>query len=239
MTFPPTAIERMVNTAIPAILTFAFWLIALGVLATIATRIRGKRTRFFEPILALCLVAAVAGLGGYQHTKNFYEATLVLPMIGLAVLFSLRPLLDLPFARGVSKILLAGLMILALSSQTALAYRFYGNYGAWRQKRISAQSNAKKVERLLAQCGVPPNQTSSRVMMDMPAYSALWRTREPLFLEHFNGWWGTGIDQDRLLRDRNVSALVGKCLGFPDRLLPLAVASEGFCCLKLDKSQAK
>jgi hypothetical protein len=239
MTFPPTAIERVVNTAIPVILDLAFGLIALGVLVSIVARAIGKRTPLVEPILALSLVGAVAGIAGLQITKNFYEATLILPVIGLAVLFSLRPLLGLPFARGLSQILLAGLIFLALSSQIAIAYRFYGNYSAWRRQSISARGETKKIENLVAQCGVRPDQTSSRVMMDFKAYRVLWPTREPLFLEVFSGYWGTGIDQDELLRRRKVSALVGECHQLPARFRSLAVASEGFCCLRLDKAQAK
>jgi hypothetical protein len=234
MTYPPTAAERFINQAIPIVVILGFVLVSLGALSALFAWFRKGQAPRFETGLAVCLAGIVPAFASYQITKNFYEASLILPVIGLAVVCALPSLLSLPFAGNISRILLTALALLALVSQCALAARFYAQYSLWSQGKENTYRATAAVARLAAQCGVAANASSSRVLMDLPAYSALWRTREPLFLELFSGWWATGINQQKLLRDRQVSAVVGTCNRIDSNLFPPTVRDEGFCCARLD-----
>ena len=230
MDYPVTSVERFVNACIPIVVALGFVLIACGVLASIAAWIRKGRKPSFEIGLAVCLGGFVPVMAGYQINKNFYEAGLILPVLGFAAIFSLRAL---PPTGSAGRLLLIALLVLGIASQASSASRFYRRYGEWSDYWKNTRQNVASVERLVARCGVPTDGSASRIMMDMTAYSVLWRDREPMFLELLTGWWGTGIDQDRLLKERNVSAVVGDCSLFPPRLRIGAVGEGNFCCIKL------
>ena len=69
--------------------------------------------------------------------------------------------------------------------------------------------------------------------MDTFAYTVLWPTRQPLFMEYFEGWWATGLDQEKLVRTMKVSALVGVCAAVPQLYRSSAVSDGTFCCTKI------
>lgn len=233
MTFPPTVIERFVNQAIPAALIVAYLVIAAALLSAIYEWMQHGRKPAMETLLALCLAAFPPVLAVYQGIKNFYEASLIFPIIGLAVIFSLHSLIRLRFAVPAGRILLTVTLLVGLASQAAFLNRFYGRYSVWSKNWTAIYGQTENIRNLAGVCGLPADGSSSRVMMDMPSYPALWRTREPLFLEYMVGYWGTGIDQDRLLRERNVSAIVGACYLIPPKFQGRTIGSQGYCCVKL------
>lgn len=227
---PLGPIEHYVNLSIPILIAVAVVLVVIAVMVE-TRRVIGQRC-YPRPsvLIALFLVAGLVAISGFQITKNFYEASLQVPVIGLAVA------LALPSLRG---LMTGGIMVVCLmsvcatASQYSLISRFSVELPQWKSNASLRESQQAKFRQVLDRCGLDVSQRTSRVLMGDFEYSVLWSTREPLILPYFHGWWATGIDQAKLIRDRKISYVAGACSSIPSNFTASAVTDGTFCCTKL------
>ena len=74
------------------------------------------------------------------------------------------------------------------------------------------------------------NATTKHVLVDNVTYTVLWPTREPYFLPLFTGWWATGIDVARVIRERNIHAAVAACRLISPDIWTTIVSDGDYCC---------
>lgn len=226
---PVTFPEQMINTSVPAFIALGLACVALAT-AIEAVRFLRKRAIRAETFIGAALVAGLLGLGGYQTTKNFYEASLQAPVLALAVALALPSALRWrawrPVAVGFGALLLAA----AFASHLLLLNRFWGYLDEWRERAQAVRGVGAEVRQLAIRCGVRPDSSSARIMMDDQAYQGLWRTREPLLLNYWVNWWATDLDQDKILRIRKVPAIIAACDAIPERYRVAGISQGRFCC---------
>ena len=234
---PLTMQELFSNAVLPTVILLGFMICALAV----ALEVKRTATTGVLPrtgaFLGFLLVVGIVGVVGFQHVKNFYEIGLLFPMLGLAVLLSLPSLvLQIPnsFHSG-ARAIIGGLVLCAVISQWTLIWRFQGNAVGWWNDIASRASEQDSLHDVIARCGIENDATTSRLILDEFSYTLLWRTREPVLERYLLGWYGTGIDQTKVIRDRNVSGIVGDCEMIPSDYNENVIAKNGYCCVKLSK----
>ena len=173
-----------------------------------------------------CLVIIAA----FQSGKNFYESALILPLLCLAVMLSLTTtaLPDVLLHHG--KKLVGIVCIAAFASQLALAARFYPDLAGWRSNLEASKQEQVKIRNLIDRCGIQANATTRHVLVDNTAYTVLWPTREPYFLSYLYGWWATGVDVPRVIRDRNIRAVVAACELVSPEIWASIISDGSHCC---------
>lgn len=233
----PTMLELFSNAVLPTVILLGFIICAVGVALelkrTVTTGVLPRTGAF----IGFLLIIGIFGVVSFQHVKNFYDAGLLFPMLGLAVLLLLPSIVSqMPnsFHSG-ARAIIGGLVLCAVISQFTLIWRFQGNAAGWWDDIASRASQQDSVHDVIERCGIANNSTTSRLVLDEFSYTVLWRTREPVLERYLLGWYGTGIDQTKVIRDRNVSGIVGDCEMIPPDYNENVIAKDGYCCVKLSK----
>ena len=229
---PPTLIEAVLSRAIPLFIAIGAALFILPAVASTARAIKARTLPDSGPLIATSLVVCLIGIAAFQSGKNFYEAALMLPLFAMAVMFSLtaQQLPAVPLIRG--RTILATIAVLALLSQIAIAFRFYPKFSEWQQALEQRQPKQEAVRRLISSCGVEIDAKTKHLLVDEFTYTLLWRTHEPYFASLTGGWWGTGVDQQRLIQDRDITGAVADCLFVSPKLWTSIKSDGGYCCAK-------
>jgi hypothetical protein len=235
-TTPLTEMETTINKVMPVVVTLGVFIVVTGVIAGL--RQEPKRSAWVgqgAAIAALLLVALI-GVAGLQIVKNFYEAGLVAPVLGLATLLALPSVLGITSkARTFGLVVVAAVAVVSIVSELALASHFSQELPAWFRNVAERESHQANLKTVLAKCGLPTGRDVSRIVVDDFAYTLLWRTREPFLLAYFSGWWGQDLDRNKLIRDRHIAGLVGGCSAFAPEHLPATInyPEIGFCCSRI------
>lgn len=233
----PTMPELFSNAALPTVLLVGFIICAVGVVLEFKRTVTTGVLPRTGALIGFLLIVGIFGVVSFQHTKNFYEAGLLFPMLGLAVLLLLPSILSqMPnsFHFG-ARAIIGGLVLCAVISQSALIWRFQDNAAAWWGAIASRSSRQESAHDVIERCGIANNSTTSRLILDEFSYTLLWRTREPVLERYLLGWYGTGLDRTKVIRDRNVSGIVGDCEMIPSNYNENVIAKDGYCCVKLSK----
>jgi hypothetical protein len=229
---PQTSVETILNSAIPLCIAVGAAVLVLSALVSTAGAIRTRTLPDNRSLIATSLVICLIGLAAFQSGKNFYEAALALPLFAMVVMFSLTTTRLPAVALFGGPIILAIVAVLAFTSELAIAFRFYPKFSEWRHDLENRQPKQEMVRRLIESCGIEADARTRHLLVDEFTYTLLWRTQEPYFLSLTNGWWATGIDEQRLVQDRNITGAVGACK-FVSPKLWTSIKSEGeFCCAK-------
>ena len=222
------------------------WLpLLVAVLVIAANCWSNRRIRTWaDALLWLSLALALGAIVVLQTAKNFYEASMVWPLILLLVIFSFgRPLARPAGAR--ARIFLSILMVAALVSGVVRFDRFGDITQDWRELRSEQQALGKLRNEALrdfarAQCAI--GDDAKRLVLDNDTYQSFWEHEQPIFLDYASGWWGAEADIQKTLRDRQVGGLIAKCERVPEVLRPFMVqdsdgsgASGGFCCIAAEQ----
>lgn len=193
-----------------------------------------------DALLWLCLAMALSSILVLQTAKNFYEASIVWPLILLLMIFSFGRPVTKPKGP-VVRTLLSILIGVALVSGIVRFDRFGDVTQEWRSIRIDQTEredlrNEALQEFARQECAI--GEDSKRLVLDKDSYQSFWEHEQPIFLDYAAGWWGAEADIRKTLRDRQVGGLVGKCERVPEVLRPFMIqdsdgsgATGGFCCI--------
>ena len=221
----------------PVIVMVGLVIVGTGFVAAVRRESRPFRWMGQSASVAVLLALTLVCVSGLQNTKNFYEAGIEVPMLGLAVLLALPSALAyIPCGRKVGLVAVVFVALFSAASQLALVGRFSQELPKWLHEVANRESRQADLGDVIAKCGLPTGQEGSRIVMDDFAYTLLWRTREPLLLAYFNGWWATDLDRNKLIRERRIRGLVGGCSAFPREHLPATInyPEIGFCCSRIE-----
>ncbi len=181
--------------------------------------------------LALCL--ALMLIVCLQTAKNFYEASLVWPLIGLLAAMSFASSGGAR-SKGGAKALIFFLVVIAIISSVARIDRFAPNLSDWIRERtwqVQHQDQHNETLREFARnsCAIDANAT--RLAIDKTTYPAFWWHRQPILLDFSAGWWAAESDLSTTLSNRDSEGVVAACERLPNDLRGRAKAQGQVCCL--------
>lgn len=201
-------------------------------------------------MVASCLFSLIS-LFAVQGVSNFYEMTLIFPLLGIVVLVSLTPQL---YRRDPTAARLLGqyLMCLALMSGGVLWYNFLpkfqnslnaDGYISEQPLSISAFNYDKiktKIVETARMCHIDISTRPHHLVVDDLTYLAMIRAYQPfhiLYVMRAGGsslWGDGGRNIGRilsLLKERRSAGIIVGCHMLPQELRDGAVENSPFCCV--------
>jgi uncharacterized protein involved in response to NO len=187
-------------------------------------------------VLWFALLISLSSIVVLQTQKNFYEASIVWPLVLLLATFSFGKPVGAP-SRGAVRIVIASLMAVALLSGVLRIERFGEIVPVWRQARLQQvqtvdQQNQALQDFARTRCGIKEN--AARLVLDKDTYQAFWDHEHPIFLDYVAGWWATESDVQATFRRRRVQGLVARCENVPESFRSEAIEFDGYCCISAD-----
>ena len=198
----------------------------------------------YSLLVSGCLICSVGMLAVLQTSKNFYESTLVFPLLLIAGLFAVSSVQnknDLNLMRkliSISTTITASISVfwlllfcfstLKISSQSTgpLANQNYSLSGFnWPPFKANLVGLAKK-------CGLSDSPELKHLLVDDSTYTIFMKPREPYHVRYLTGYWAMGIDSlSTFLATHRSSGAIVQCSYLPNDLLNQAQRNGDFCCL--------
>ena len=197
-----------------------------------ARRPRGR----IDLLLFFSILLSLASIVILQTQKNFYEVSIVWPLVLLLVIFSFgRPVSE--SNRGGIRIIIAVLMLVALLSGIFREERFGEFVPDWRQARLQQEEMIDHQNQGLRdfarkECGIKSN--AQRLVLDKDTYQAFWHHEQPIFLDYASGWWAAESNVRETFRKRRVQGLVALCTNIPESDRSRAIEFGRYCCMSAD-----
>ena len=184
--------------------------------------------------LTVCL--ALIFIVCLQTAKNFYEASLVWPLIGVVTVLSFAPSGGQKPTGG-AKALILLLVVIAIISSVARIDRFAPNLSDWigeRTWQVQHQDQHNETLREFARNSCAIDASAVRLAIDKTTYPAFWRHRQPILLDFSSGWWAAEADLSTTLRNKKSEGLVAACERLSDDLRARAKTQGQVCCLSAE-----
>jgi len=187
-------------------------------------------------LLWFTILLSLAAIVVLQTQKNFYEVSIVWPLVLLLAIFSFgRPVSE--SNRGGVRIIIAVLMAVALLSGFLREERFGEFVPGWRQARLQQvemvdHQNQGLRDFARKQCGI--EDSAQRLVLDIETYQAFWDHEQPIFLDYAAGWWAAESDVRETFRKRRVQGLVALCTNIPESDRSRAIEFGSYCCMSAD-----
>lgn len=189
-----------------------------------------------DPLLWFTILLSLASIVVLQTQKNFYEVSLVWPLVLLLAIFSFgRPISE--SKRGGVRIIIAVLMLVALLSGILREERFGEFVSGWRQARLQEvemmdHQNQGLRDFARKECGITGN--AQRLVLDKDTYQAFWNHEQPIFLDYASGWWAAESNVRETFRKRRVQGLVALCTNIPESDRSRVREFGSYCCMSAD-----
>lgn len=189
-----------------------------------------------DHLLWFSILLPLASIVMLQTQKNFYEVSIVWPLVLLLTIFSFgRPVSE--SNRGGVRILIAVLMLVALLSGILREERFGEFVPGWRQARLQQvevmdHQNQGLRDFARKECGI--EGSAQRLVLDKDTYQAFWNHEQPIFLDYASGWWAGESNVRETFRMRRVQGLVALCTNIPEADRPRAIEFGSYCCMSAD-----
>lgn len=189
-----------------------------------------------DHLLWFSILLSLASIAVLQTQKNFYEVSIVFPLVLLLTIFSFgRPVSQ--SNRGGVRIIIAVLMLAALLSGILREERFGEFVSDWRQARLQQvemidHQNQGLRDFARKECGIEDN--AQRLVLDKDTYQAFWNHEQPIFLDYASGWWAAESHVRDTFRKRRVQGLVGLCTNIPESDRSRAIEFGSYCCMSAD-----
>ena len=167
----------------------------------------------------------------YQITKNFYETSLVWPLLVLAAIFALKD--RGPWLAKATIFALPVLTIFMLIAQFALVTRVWPHLDEWNAAASSQDARQQQIIDLAANCHTTVAPEQAGLVVDDFAYSVFWPTKRPMFNSYFYGPWSTGLDHAATVTALDLKAEIAKCTEIPEQYRSEAQrsADQSYCCV--------
>ena len=228
----------VISTQASSVANILLWMPLLVAVLVIASnwffdrRPRGR----VDLLLFFSILLSLASIVVLQTQKNFYEVSIVWPLVLLLVIFSFgRPVSE--SRRGRVRIIIAVLMVVALLSGILREERFGEFVPGWRQARLQQvemvdYQNQDLRDFARKQCGI--EDSAQRLVLDKDTYQAFWNHEQPIFLDYAAGWWAAESNVRETFRKRRVQGLVALCTNIPEANRSRAIEFGRYCCMSAD-----
>jgi hypothetical protein len=179
---------------------------------------------------------SLASIVVLQTQKNFYEVSIVWPLVLLLAIFSFGRPVSESNREGV-RIIIAVLMLVALISGILREERFGEFVQGWRQARLQQvemidHQNQGLRDFARKECGI--EGSAQRLVLDKDTYQAFWNHEQPIFLDYASGWWAAESNVRETFRKRRVQGLVALCTNIAEPDRSRAIEFGSYCCISAE-----
>lgn len=234
----PAGKGGMMSTQARSVANILLWiplLVAVLVMALNWLFDRRPRGRV-DLLLWFSILLPLVSIVVLQTQKNFYEVSIVWPLVLLLAIFSFGRSVS-ESNRGGVRIIIAVLMLVAILSGILREERFGEFVPGWRQARLQQvemmdHQNQGLRDFARKECGV--EGSAQRLVLDKDTYQAFWNHEQPIFLDYASGWWATESNIRETFRKRRVQGLVALCTNIPELDRSRAIEFGIYCCMSAD-----
>jgi hypothetical protein len=192
-----------------------------------------SRDRRFWPFASLVFLSLMV-IMSFQTAKNFYEPSLIWPLILLVAIYSFQDTknnAEQAYGQRIIRWVLPTLLIASLLSGYMRYELFFNHAQTWRVKQ--SQDSSLKINELQQfaqnQCGIEPN--APNLALSLVAYGSFWKHPKPIILDYSAGWWATEANFAQTMHKREAGGLVAECRDLPPETRPFAKRQGKNCCV--------
>ena len=244
----PDWLLSIVNVAIFTLFKALILALVVAVISSLIAALRRKgedqlSVRRFA-VTAACLVS-LAALGTTQGVKNFYEAGLVVPLIGLLLILNVR------FAGSLQQIMWKGfagaVVLVSMVSQFTLWLSFvpvarsapagYQGEDQWAVSFSGYETLKPTIVRAASACNIAPKDPLKHLVIDDLTYPVFQQSFQPFHITYLSKVGGpdwkahaSGKIFELLKTYRSDGVIVG-CQSLPADMRRRATQSGEFCCI--------
>lgn len=234
----PAGKGGVISTQARSVANILLWIPLLAAVLVIASnwlferRPRGR----IDLLLWFSILLSLASIVVLQTQKNFYEVSIVWPLVLLLAIFSFGRPVSESNREGV-RIIIAVLMLVALISGILREERFGEFVSGWRQARLQQvemidHQNQGLRDFARKECGI--KGSAQRLVLDKDTYQAFWNHEQPIFLDYASGWWAAESNVRETFRKRRVQGLVALCTNIAEPDRSRAIEFGSYCCISAD-----
>jgi len=214
-----------------AIINVLIWLSLIVTFSFICFRflkIKVKNDRLYISITT-ALAFSIVLITVMQIGKNFYESSLIYPLLLLLCIFLINPK-DQLSQKFIGNVAIPILLVVGSFSSYERFTLFSEYLPLWK-----SSSNARVVDQVKAQefvsqqCGIDDN--AKGLVLAHSTYPVFWRHSQPVLLSYLNGWYATGTDYKETLRNLDSDGVIAMCAELPVELRDVSKEGSGVCCV--------
>ncbi len=181
----------------------------------------------YWPIAAFLLLSLLV-IMSFQTAKNFYESTLIWPLLLLIALYTFKGS-EQVWSKHFIRWALPILLIAATVSGYVRYELFFAPAKTWHQAR-GKPVNVEALQRFAkTQCNI--EASTPNLALGFLAYAAFYQHPKPILLTYSSGWWGTEANFAQTMSKRKAGGLVARCKDLPEETKALAKQQGQFCCV--------
>mgnify|MGYP007114253550 CR=1 FL=1 len=191
------------------------------------------RDRRFWPFASLIFLSLMM-IMSFQTAKNFYEPSLIWPLILLVTIYSFHGTqnnTEIANSQRIVRWVLPTLLIASLLSGYMRYELFFHHAQSWQIKQ--SQDHSLKINELQQfaqnQCGIEPH--TPNLALSLVAYGSFWEHPKPIILDYSTGWWATEANFAQTMHKREAGGLVAECRDLPPEIKPFAKRQGKNCCV--------
>ena len=175
---------------------------------------------------------AIFGLSFMQTFVNFYEASLMWPLVLLFFIYSTAKLNPL-FQRALLSYLLPLFLIIGISFSIIRIVITWDSPIMQLRPPISKQENLEKIKLFAKnECGV--SELAYPLIIDDKTYPAFWDRPFPMHVAYVVGWWSTGTVPSETIKKREPQGMIISCDSTNAKH-----SQDGVCCLSKEELMDK
>ncbi len=200
-----------------------------------------KNSWNYQRVMFWTILVSICCLSLFQNIKQFYETSLLLPLIILLVLFSLsggeyRLAFPRSFERTALAFVFLNFLFLLYFYVSPLRKEWLKGGLVKNQSHSLSAFNwsilREQVERLATACKLENTASNKHLILDDSTYPVFSKTKQPFHVLFVTGYWGVGIENiDVFLKQKESDGLITQCRYLPDTLASKATRLGDFCCL--------
>jgi hypothetical protein len=196
--------------------------------------------------MAIAVFVGVAACSFFTISKNFYESSLILPLVLLMAVLMQSPIGSPDNGSRMKSVRLIVLLTASILSQANLLLTFIPYVGTtWLEGgRLAEQSLSispfnfdkvrKDIESAAARCGIKTGNVNTHLVIDNSTYFPFKHADRPLNLSFITKFSGKDIGEENLvsiLKQRKSAGVITSCDKLPPSLLSLATETGNYCCI--------
>lgn len=212
------------------IIWFPIVLVAMIILLNLAHHAYSKPRGIHYWPIALFLTLLLMVIMSFQTAKNFYESTLIWPLLLLIAIYTFKGS-EHVWSKRLIRWGLPVLLMAAILSGYMRYELFFTPAKIWQQAQAQGEPiNIDALQRFAkAQCNIEAN--TPNLALGFLTYAAFYQHPKPILLTYSSGWWGAEANFAQTMSKREAGGLVARCKDLPEETKALAKQQGQFCCV--------
>lgn len=205
-----------------------------------------ERKLIAQTTISAALLFGIVSTSFFMISKNFYESSLILPLVFLLFVLLLPALYAGNPPRKLHSFLFSLILMVSIASQvnllrkftSYLAFPLFGN-GQITEQGLSVSSSGyaqvrEKVVNVAAQCGIKVGDLNSHLVIDDSTYFPFNDAYRPFHALFVTGFWGKDIGDNnffQFLKENKSAGVIASCDHLPSGIRKFTKEQGGFCCI--------